>query len=510
MPRRVRPAVRRSSSPWRWLLWLAGLLVAGSLVLMLISPSLVTSFIRSYLHRDEFRQKMEEMISTATGGTARLDTLRWNDDTAAIGEARLENARGWDVDAAGIHASLDFGAIRLGKWSIANAGADEVTLRRLSLAPARNLVAPLPSPQEAAGIVPSFLRKHIPTKIEVNGINVQRFSLEQDGWKIGDTNLGTGPWSSGQNSVSVKLEGGSLQTPLQPAHLKAPLKLDLVQATLRAGTGQLQLSDVSLRWKTPAEATMRGNVKFDTGAWQLFVHAQGVPLEDFLDPWWQQRLSGNIQADCDLTGSRSAPMSWKANVALENGVLQGLPILEKLATYTRAERFKRIVLDICKAKLSPQGDALRVDDLIVQSNGLLHIEGGMTLRGRVIDGSFMVGVTPETLRWIPGADSRVFTESNPNGPPGLLWTHVRVTGPLDAPQEDLSARLIGSAGMSLLFDTPAKTVQEGADKLLKPVFDGDAAKMPGKVIEGVGGVLENSVKKGADVINKMLPVFPGK
>jgi hypothetical protein len=34
--------------------------------------------------------------------------------------------------------------------------------------------------------------------------------------------------------------------------------------------------------------------------------------------------------------------------------------------------------------------------------------------------------------------------------------------------------------------------------------------MPGKVIEGTSGVIENTVKAGTGIINKVLPIFPGK
>jgi len=81
---------------------------------------------------------------------------------------------------------------------------------------------------------------------------------------------------------------------------------------------------------------------------------------------------------------------------------------------------------------------------------------------------------------------------------------------LDAPQEDLSSRLIGAAGMSLLFDTPGAVVGQGAELLLKPVLGDDAAKIPGKVMNGASRVLENGVNAGSGLINKVLPIFPGK
>lgn len=507
MHRRTRPA-RRKSSPLRWLGWLAALIVIAAVTLNLLAPTLVTRLIRAYVQKDAFRQKAEEWIAAKTGGRSLIDALTWNDDNALVNEMQLENAHGWDVEAVGLHAALDFGAIRTGVWSIHSAGADEFTLRR-SASAMSHLETPLGS-GDAMDSIPSFLRRHIPTKTDISGFDVRSFNFEQAGWKMADTNAKAGAWESGKTSVPVKLSGGTLQTPFQAPQQAEAIKLDLVKATLRVTDEQIQLSDAALRWKQSSEATLRGSLKFESGAWQTFAHVQAVPLDEFLNAWWKQRLSGKIKGDLEFSGSRHMPVAWKADAVLENGVLQGLPVLEKLATYTHAERFKRLVLDLCQASFQPEGEALRVDKVIVQSNGLLRIEGSMILRGNHMEGDFMVGVTPETLKWIPGAESLVFTQTNPNGPPGLLWTRVRVTGPIDAPQEDLTSRLLGGAGMSLLFDTPGKVVNQGAEALLKPVLGEDAAKVPGTVINGASGLLEKGVKTGSGLLQNVLPLFPGK
>lgn len=497
----------------RWFAWLAGGLCVCGVVLIAIAPTLATHFIRAHLMSDEFRKEAEAKISTATGGLAHLDPLRWNDDgTVNAREITLENARGWDLESSGVHATLDFGAIKRRVWSITDAGADEVTLRHAQAqpSPSSSRREEPEVEQDTVANIPSFLRSYLPNSTEVAGAEVQSFNLERGAWKMEGTRMQLGAWREGQASMSVKLGGGSLHTPWQPGHLRQPIQLDIAHATLRAGRAQLLLSDASLRWRGSAEVTLRGGMNFDSEEWKLVVHAQDVPLEEFLDAWWQQRLSGKLTGDGEITGDKVGVTTWTANLALVGGVLQGLPILEKLATYTRVRRFARVVLDTCQAKLRPEGDALRVEQIEVQSNGLLRIEGSMLLRGHAIDGHFMVGVTPETLRWIPGAESHVFTERNVNGPPGLLWTLVSVKGPLDAPQEDLSMRLIGGAGMSLLFDTPGKAIKEGADTLLKPVLGGEAAKLPGKVMEGAGGLLENGVKAGTGLLEKVLPRPFGK
>ncbi|MDZ4404468.1 hypothetical protein [Prosthecobacter sp.] len=504
---------RRPSSSFRWLWWLVGLILVSGVVLVLLAPSLVTGYIRSYLRKAEFRQKAEDMITAKLGGKANIAPIIWNDDIASVTDLSLETASGWNVDAGGMHLALDFGAIRQGSWSIQNTGADDLTLRLTTTAPMASPAASGPErldPMADAGSIPSFLRRYIPSETKVSGFDVHRFFFEQGAWKIAGTQLRLGSWKSGETSVSARLNGGTLQTPITAPEQKEPLKLDLAQATLRLGEKQLQLSDATLRWKQDSEATLRGSLKVETGAWQTFTHVKAVPLDEFLDPVWKQRLSGKIEGDLEVAGTRNAPPTWRADALLKDGVLTGLPILEKLVTYTNTHRFKRLVLDICSASFSAQGDSLRIENIIVQSNGLLRIEGSLTIRGRMVDGDFMLGVTPETVRGIPGANSRVFVGNNPAGPPGLQWTRVRIAGTLDSPQEDLSTRLIGAAGMSLLFDTPGSLVGKGAETLLKPVLGEGAAQMPGKVIEGTSGVIENTVKAGTGIINKVLPIFPRK
>ena len=510
MQRRNKSGKRTSPSSFRWLWWLLGLALVSGIVLAVLAPTLVISYIRAYIQKDDFRQKAEKLIAARTGGGAHIAPIMWNDDTATTVDLSADMV-GWSLDAGGLHAALDFGAIRNGKWSIQNAGADDIALRRTSGASLGATLSANPEKfDDSNDGIPAFLRRYIPTETNISGFEAHRFLYEQGAWKISETQLLLGGWQSGEVSVSAKLSGGRLQTPISAPEQKEPLQFDLAKATLRIGESQFQVNDATLRWKQSSEATLRGSLKYETGAWQTFIHAKAVPLDEFLDEWWDQRLSGKIEGDLEMSGARAVPLSWKAALSLKDGALTGLPILEKLVTYTNTHRFKRLVLDICSATFRPQGDSLRIENIIVQSNGLLRIEGTMNIRGRIVDGDFMLGVTPETLSGIPGANSRVFVEKNPGGPPGLQWTRVHVVGTLDAPQEDLSNRLMGAAGMSLLFDTPGALVGKGAETLLKPVLGEDVAKMPGKVLEGTSSLIENGVNLGSGLLNKVLPVTPGK
>ena len=508
-----RRSLQRRSSPLRWLGWLAGFLLIAVIVGVMAMPSLVVGYLQSFVRSEGFRVKAEEMIAAKMGGSARLADIQWQDDAARMSEASLETASGLQIEAVGLHAALDFSAVRRGSWSIQSAGADSLIVTKHPAAKASL------RPEEVsmgAAALPGWLSQYIPKTTEVDGFDAERFSYTQNGWQVEEARLHLGSYNSastskGRYSFLGTLDGGTLRIPVTPPGQKEPLKLEIDRASFRLTDEKLQITESTLRWKDRSKGTLRGSLRFG-GEWQVFVHAEQVPTAEFLSEEWQKHLTGHFEGDAELSGANGQPMNWKADVALKDGVLSSLPILDKLATYTRMERFKRLALDIATATVSPHSSGgTRLEKIVIQSNGLLRLEGTLTLLpGDAIEGGFMVGVTPETLRWLPGAQNRVFIETNPQGPPGLNWARVKVAGTRTAPQEDLSSRLLGAAGMSLLLDTPGAIVNTASETLLKPVLGEDAAKLPGAIINGTTKTLEEGVKTGGDLINKVIPFFPGK
>lgn len=507
---RRRP-IQRRSPPFRWLGWIIGILVVLVIVLVMAMPALVVGYLQSFVRSGAFRSKLEEIIEARTGGTARLGDIQWQDDAARMGDASIETPAGLQIEAVGLHAAVDFSAIRRGSWCIQGAGADSliVTKHPAPAGTSRSQERPV-----AANALPGWLSQHMPKSTEVDGFDAERFSYSQHGWQLEEARLHLGSYHSAPAggahfSFPGALDGGSLTMPVIPPDQKEPLKLEIGRATFRLTDDRLQITGATFRWKERTKGTLRGSLRFGA-EWQIFAHAEQVPAAEFLSQEWQQHLSGHFEGDAQFSGTQGQPINWKAEVALKDGVLSALPVLDKLASYTRMERFKRLALDTATASVSPCPGGTRLEKIIIQSNGLLRVEGTLDLMpGDAIEGHFMVGVTPETLRWLPGAQNRVFIESNPHGPPGLNWARVRVAGTRAAPQEDLSARLLGAAGMSLLLDSPAALVNKAGDTLLKPLLGEDAAKLPGQMLNNTTKTLEQGVKTGTDILNKVIPLLPG-
>jgi hypothetical protein len=244
--------------------------------------------------------------------------------------------------------------------------------------------------------LPGWLSQYIPKTTEVDGFDAERFSYSQNGWLLEEARLHLGSYNSvstskGRYSFPGMLDGGTLRIPVTPPGQKEPLKFEMDRASFRLTDEKLQISESTLRWKDRTKGTLRGSVRFG-GEWQVFVHAEQVPSAEFLSGEWQKHLTGHFEGDAELSRTNGQPMNWKADVALKDGVLSSLPILDKLATYTRMERFKRLALDIATASVSPHSSGgTRLEKIVIQSNGLMRLEGTLTLLpGDAIEGDFAI------------------------------------------------------------------------------------------------------------------------
>jgi hypothetical protein len=139
-----------------------------------------------------------------------------------------------------------------------------------------------------------------------------------------------------------------------------------------------------------------------------------------------------------------------------------------------------------------QGKRLELTKIEIASEGLLRIEGNLTIEDGRLDGLFQLGLTPTTLASIPGAAERVFLP----GKEGMHWTPVRITGSTRLPNEDLTDRLI-AAGFEWMYEMVdgqlvLKESGKVAGQLAKGLWEagGEAAKI------GVG-ILD----RGAELLN---------
>jgi hypothetical protein len=102
-----------------------------------------------------------------------------------------------------------------------------------------------------------------------------------------------------------------------------------------------------------------------------------------------------------------------------------------------------------------------LQNIVLESEGLLRLEGNCRIAQGRLDGRFQLGVTAASLQWLPGSQARVFTVAHD----GYFWTPVHVTGSVAHPHEDLTRRLLAAAAGELL-DKNGQQLLDTAKSLL--------------------------------------------
>lgn len=495
---------RRLGKKKRWPLVLAALLalvVAGFLAM----PMLVLGWVRDYLQAEAFRERMETLFGTELEGEARLSPLRWNGDEVNVAELSARTVDGWSVQADGMRVTLDWNAFRQGKWRLLGGGADLLLIQHTGAS--RSRVQPTLKPTavgagsaDSEEALPRWLQAYLPDTVEVEPLNISRVEILHPGpWNLRETSLKIAGWRQGEDSLQAVLEGGRIETPVRLPAQEHPATLKVTRASLRLMEQDIHLKEASLSWLASSEITVSGHLKPEEAAWEAQCSFTRVPLNECVTEDWRLRLAGELEGELSCRGTFSSPPEVTGPVRVKQGVLTALPVLDRLAAYTGVEKFRRLILDKAEAELTVSGPVCQFDKVELHSNGLLHLQGSLVVQNGQIQGNFLLGLTPETLKWIPGAQQHVFTAQNPAGPPGLLWTTLQINGSLEAPREDLSGRLAQAAGRVLL-DAPGEIVGQGSELLLKPAVGEEAARLPGQVIKGATDATGEAVKTGVKVL----------
>lgn len=483
--------------------WIVALLGGGGLLALLavMTPALFMGWVRHQLQDASFRGRLEALTGSRLGAEVRIEPLHWSGDEVRTASAGLVLADGSRAEAHGLHLGIDWGAFRRGLWHIIGAGADRLDLELAAASPAAQPSAPTDTPAAAAPALPGWLRSWLPNRTAVDGVRVQRFGLRHPGgWQLSGASLSVSHWQQGEASLLTTLQGGSLTTPLRPPAGGPALQFELERAVTRLAPGECHLQEAILR-RGEAELRLRGQLRSAGPAWQANLEWNRVPLADWVAADWRQRLTGELAGELSLSASGATPPQGKGKLWLENGVLTALPVLDRLAAWTGVERFKRLVLDVAETQVTA-GPAEQVfDPVVLASHGLLRLQGRLALRGDQLDGQFWLGVTPETLRWLPGASEHVFTETAPDGPPGLRWTRVNLTGTRQAPREDLSQRLVEGAGKAAL-DLPAEVAAQGGALLLEPLL-GKQAGQPDTLLKNATDTGGKALESGARLLESL-------
>lgn len=484
-------ARRGSARGGKWFLRILSIL----LVCVILAGFGVYSWLRSYIHSDDFRVFISEAVGDAIGAEAHFELFEWQGMDARTAGFVAENGdiiRG--IKADGVQARIGLGGVRRGVWEVSNVRVNELDLLLDTTAaeePAESEPQaghPSTSPAEAEA---GFFSGLLPDRAELSSIEVSRADvrLKTAGGKLEAQDVGVrvDASSSSPGTYDVELQGGMVDTDWFDS------RLNLVSARGKWRDGRIFLTSSKARVYQRGHLTLSGEAEGDD--FGFYGTLTDVRAEELVPPDWQKRIMGDVNTKFKvLSGQEHTVLRGKVQV--KNGVLTALPVLDTIAAYANTRRFRRLVLSEATFKFWKEGDRLDIKEVVIASEGLVRVVGNMSVNKGVLDGRFRIGIVPGTLAHIPGAETKVFLR----GDKGLLWAPIHITGTLDDPKEDLTGRMIAAAGERMF-----ELVPETGKMALKFAHD-SAVQLPTKAVGATDKVLSGdpvgAAEEGVDIIRQ--------
>jgi len=409
--------------------WLKVSLWSGGVVVVLVVAAMIfgRNWLQSYLRSRAFTQEIEKKVGAKIRAKVDLETPQFSGSqifSTGMKAQGGEEARFSSLQLDDIRGEVDLDLKRLWseKYAIRNVEVQRLKLDFTGDRVELNL--------------PPYVQSE--RKVDVTSIAIHDVQLD---WKNGGLKrMGLLVKPDG-HSWNMEGQGGVLHQAGMP-------DAEVFAFKGRKNDDEFFLQKVELHVEG---GTINATGEVVAGHADADLKIRNVAITQFLPEDWRARLHGKLAGDVQVSiGTGPAKThAAKGSLRLEDGVLEAVPILEKLATFTKTDRFRRLNLTRVSADFEYGPAGLKITNLIAESDRLIVIRGEALItgiadgyKGGVIDGTFEVGVIPSSLAWLPGSQEKVFTTSKD----GYACTTMRVTGPLSNTKEDLSGRLAMAAG----------------------------------------------------------------
>lgn len=480
---------------------LLAVLITGSvfLILLVVGLLIAKSMVYGWLRGEGLRDWLVKTAQTRLKSRIALAEMDWNGSEVYSDQFLAEGFE----KAAFSKLELDGIRTKIGGIRDQSVMISEVTVNRLEMDFSKNrlqrssrdegltrLSGESSKPSAPAGReVPGWLRQYLPNRVEVDEVSIASANVTVanagDRMVFALSEVRTEVVPDFRTAVwSFHGRGGKMQVLDQP-------QIELKEVGLRWKRSELFIDRCSLGIYDNGHIDGVGEIDFsEDGDFDVELTVSSIQVDELVEGDWKKRLSGTVEGPIRITGKPGA-FVYEGTLNIKEGVIESLPVLDRVAQYTKTDQFKRLVLSEAKTDFKKVGDTVELRNLALQSDGLLRVEGKVDIAGEQLSGHLQVGVTPGTMRWIPGAERKVFTEERD----GFRWAPLQLAGTVNEPKEDLSARLIAAAGEAIVEDLPNGLLNE-AQKFLN---GGEGDSNP-----------SDAIKKGKELFDLITPFLPGQ
>ncbi len=491
MSRRSRRRNNASRNPW------LGKAAVGGLVLAVLALAGAYASMRSFLHSDAFRKLLSTQAGKVAGVDGEFSAFRWQglavstESFDATGSGLVSAIR-----AAGLSSEVGLGGVRRGVWEIQSSSLRRLDVT-LDLVKRGSERADRPQASDTSSAKREKAAGWFPRKAELQNIDVAELTLQalSEQGSVGASGMKIHAERAGPHGAyRADVTGGTIHLPIK---FLPELRLDRLH--LRYQNDQVFLTESSFgAWKK-ARISATGEWDTRTRRFSAEGEATDIKCDEVLSEDWAKRLTGDVVTTF-LINNQSGQLQADGELTLRQAVVTALPVLDALAAYADTRRFRVLTLDDARTKWHWKKGEILLTDLVLSSDGLVRLEGSLSIRGQQLEGVFRLGLAPGTLATIPGAETDVFSP----GERGLLWTPLRITGDLSDPKEDLTDRLIAAAGLRMFDQIP-----ESGEKVIK-FTQSIIGESSSKTLEKGTKIIEEGSKAVRDVSGILDGILGGK
>lgn len=484
----------------------------GGVSLIIVGAIFVYFKAKAFLQSDEFREIVSLKVSDQLGSQGEFGEFDWS---GLSGETTGYNAKSdgllKSVAVEDISVDVDLDFIKRDVFKL-----KDIKIKKIESSLDFTKAF---TPIYREGGEKSFIESLLPEEVELFDAEVfdlsAKIATEGDDYSFDGVSAKI-ERTKEKNGYDIVAEGGRVKVPLgivNVAHLK--------HANIKVRGEDLYLNHAEFSVLGSGKLALNGVVDLAPDSHRLYDvkgKLSNLRCKDVFPDNWQKVLKGEVTADFTVKPHLNELPLITGHLEIKNGTIEALPILNQIAGYLADERYRTIRFQKFECDFEKFGEKITLSNIVLSSKNLLKIEGRIVIDGRKLDGLFDVGLPPEKLSHIPGAETIVFKP----GKDRLNWTKVRITGTTDDIKHDLTDRIIEAAGRRLLEQglefggdlLNPENLEKGSDAASKLL---ETLKGDETLLEGLNGILggdkgdsseekEDKKKKGG----LSIPIDPSK
>ena len=127
-----------------------------------------------------------------------------------------------------------------------------------------------------------------------------------------------------------------------------------------------------------------------------------VPIHQSLPAEWKGRFNGSAFSDLHWIGEdpKLENSSGEGLLRIQDGRIENVPLLQKLAELSRKKSFERLDLNECSLNFVWHHPEIDITDIIIEEEGKFRIDGKISIKGSLLRGTLSLGLTREYLDWL--------------------------------------------------------------------------------------------------------------